>query len=348
MVEKLDNKKIKAYFAYNEDGLLVERLRDIGVETFKINMRNPFDMKAAWELGRLCKKLEIELIHTQFLRENYIAILSRIFNPKVKVMYTNHFVIPNNSAQKFFNRILTSFEANIIAVCNKGKEMLIANGNRASIINVIFNGIDPSYWGEPLESTIKEEFEIGEDEFVMLCASRFAHDKGHKYLVNSIYELKKMTDRKFKCILAGDGPLLNEVKEQVLNLGLNEDIIFTGFRSDIKNLFYGSDIYINSSEHEALSFLIIEAMASGLPVIATNMGGNADIINPQTNCGIMVEYDNPIETAKAILKLMEDEALRNKFSANALKAVKETFNLDKVAEKTYNLYVDSIRNNLKG
>jgi len=78
LVEKLDNKKIKAYFAYNEDGLLVERLRDIGVETFKINMRNPFDIKAAWELGRLCKKLGIELIHTQFLRENYIAILIQV------------------------------------------------------------------------------------------------------------------------------------------------------------------------------------------------------------------------------------------------------------------------------
>lgn len=343
MVEKLNNKKIKAYFAYNEEGLLVERLKTMGVETFQVSMRNPFDIKAAWELSQLCKTLKIELIHTQFLRENYIAILSRIFNPKVKVMYTNHFVIPNNFAQRFFNRILTTFEANIISVCNKGKEMLIANGNKASKINVIFNGIDTSYWGEPAESTMREEFGIGENEFVMLCASRFAHDKGHKYLVNSIYELKGMTDKKFKCVLAGDGPLLKEIKEQVLNLGLSEDIIFTGFRKDIKNLFYGSDIYINSSEHEALSFLIIEALASGLPVIATNMGGNADIINPQTNCGIMVEYDNAIEMARAILKLMEDEMLRDKFSENALKAVEEQFNLDKVAEKTYNLYVDSIR-----
>jgi len=343
LVEKLDNKKIKTYFAYNEEGLLVERLKAIGVETFQINMRNPFDMKAAWELSRLCKKLDIELIHTQFLRENYIAILSRMFNSKVKVMYTNHFVIPNNSAQRFFNRILTPFEANIIAVCNKGKEMLIINGNKSSIIKVIFNGIDPSYWGEPVESDIRGEFGIGEDEFVMLCASRFAHDKGHKYLVNSIYELKKVTDKKFKCILAGDGPLLEEVKQQVLNLGLNENIIFTGFRSDIKNLFYGSDIYINSSEHEALSFLIIEALASGLPVIATNMGGNGDIINTQTNCGIMVEYNNTTETAEAILKAMEDRALRERLAENALKAVKEIFNLEKVAEKTYNLYVDSIR-----
>ncbi|NSW89400.1 MAG: glycosyltransferase [Firmicutes bacterium] len=343
LIEKLNNKKIKAYFAYNEEGLLVERLKTIGVETFQIRMRNPFDIKAIWDLSKLCKKLEIDLIHTQFLRENYIAIFSRILNSKVRVIYTNHFILPNNSIQKFFNRVLTPFEANIIAVCNKGREMLIANGNKASKIKVVFNGIDPSYWGEPLESTVREEFAIGEDEFVILCASRFAHDKGHKFLVNSINELKKMTGRKFRCILAGDGPLLPEVKEQVSNLGLNNEIIFTGFRSDVKNLFYGSDLYVNSSEHEALSFLIIESLASGLPVIATNMGGNSDIINAETNCGILVEYDNAKEMAEAILKVMEDGILRQKLRENALKAVKERFSLDKVVEKTYNLYVDSIR-----
>lgn len=306
-------------------------------------MRNPFDIKAAWKLNRLCKRLGIELIHTQFLRENYIAILSRIFNPKVKVMYTNHFVIPNNCMQRIFNKVLTPFEANIIAVCNKGKEMLIANGNKASIINVIFNGVDTNYWKQPETSTMREEFGIGEDEFVMLCASRFAHDKGHKYLINSLVELKKITDNKFKCVLAGDGPLLDEIKEQTSKLGLNENVIFTGFRKDMKNLFNGSDIYINSSSHEALSFLIIEALASGLPVIATNMGGNADIVNAQTNCGIMVEYNEPVEMANAIKKLKEDKTLRQNFSSNALKSAKEIFNLDKVIDKTYNLYVNSTR-----
>lgn len=322
--------------------MLVERVKNLGVETFKINMKNPFDMKAAFELSRLCKKLGIDLIHTQFLRENYIAILSRIFNPGVKVMYTNHFIMPNNSIQKICNKILTPFDAQIIAVCNKGKEMLISNGNKASIINVIFNGVDTNYWREPMESTLRKEFKIGEDEFVLLCASRFAHDKGHKYLVDSIKLLKEMTNRKFKCVLAGDGPLLNDVKKQTAELGLQDDIIFIGFRRDMKNLYVGSNLYINSSEHEALSFLIIEALASGLPVIATDMGGNSDIINSKTDCGLLVEYNNPESMAKGILKVMEDENLYKKFKVNALKAVDEFFNLDKVVDRTYNLYEKSL------
>ena len=343
LVEKLNGKKIKAYFAYNEEGLLVERLKAIGVETFQIRMLNPFDIKAIRKLSSICKKLKIDVIHTQFLRENYIAILSRLFNPRVSVIYTNHFVIPNNRVQKIFNKVLTSFNAYIIAVCNKGREMLISNGNNASIIKVIPNGVDASYWGEPCESAMRSEFGIGKEEFVILCASRFAHDKGHGFLIESLSELKKMTIVKFKCVLAGDGPLLPAVKKQVCGLGLDNEIIFAGFREDIKNLFYGSDLYVNSSEHEALSFLILEALASGLPVIATDMGGNRDIINNETGCGMLVEYGNSREMAGAILKVMEDRALRQNLSENAFKTVKERFNLDKVAENTYNLYMDSIK-----
>jgi len=243
LIEKLHNNKIKAYFAYNEDGLLVERLKELGIETYRIEMRNPFDIKAVFNLVKLCKKLDIDLIHTQFLRENYIAMLSRIINPKVRVMYTNHFIMRNNLPIRIANRIITPLESNIIAVCNRGRDMMISNGINPKKIKVIFNGVDVKYWSEPVESTVREEFQIDDDVFVMLCASRFAHDKGHKFLINALYELKKMTNRKFKCILSNDGPLLEECKKQVEDMGLSDVVIFAGFRKDIKNLIYGCDLY---------------------------------------------------------------------------------------------------------
>jgi len=341
LVEKLNNDKIKAYFAYNESGLLVDRMKELGVDTYRIVMRNPFDLKAVFELTKLCKKLDIDLIHTQFLRENYIALLSRILNPKVKVIYTNHFIMPNNAILRMTNRMLNPLRSWVIAVCNKGKDMMISNGIDGKKIKVIFNGVDINYWGEKVESTLRKEFNIGEDEFVMLCASRFAHDKGHKFLIDSIAQLKKMTDRKFKCVLANDGPLLEECKKQVKELGLENEVIFTGFRKDIKNLIYGCDLYINSSEHEALSFAIIEVLACGIPVIATDMAGNGDIINDETKCGILVEYNNPMGLAQAINRIMADREMQEELAKNALKAVKEKFNLDKVAAETYNLYMES-------
>lgn len=344
LVEKLNNDRIKAYFAYNESGLLVDRMKELGVETYRIEMKNPFDIKAVIELNKLCRKLDIDLIHTQFLRENYIALLSKLLNPKVKVFYTNHFILYNNKFLRVTNRMLNPLRSDIIAVCNKGKEMMISNGVDGRKIKVIFNGVDVNYWGEKVESTMRKEFGIGEDEFVFLCASRFAHDKGHKFLINAVNELKKMTDKKFRCVLASDGPLLEECKNQVKELGLEKEVIFTGFRKDIKNLIYGSDLYINSSEHEALSFAIIEVLACGVPVIATDMAGNGDIINEETNCGILVEYNNPKGLAEAVIRIMKDKGLQRMLRENALKTVKNKFNLDKVTSETYNLYKESCKN----
>lgn len=338
LIERLDGKKIKAFFAYNEEGLLVERLKALGVETYRIKMRSRFDLIAARELAGLCRKLGVDLIHTHYLRENYIAMLSRIFNPGVRVAYTNHFILPNNLVTRISNRLMNPLEAGVIAVCNRGREMMISNGVDGSKIKVLFNAVDPELWGKREKSTLREELGIPDDTFVILCASRFAHDKGHRYLVRTIARLKETAGRDFRCVLAGDGPLLEEIKQITSELGLEADILFTGFRKDIKNLFNGSDLYFNSSQHEASSFLILEALASGLPVVATDMGGNNDIINERTGCGVLVDYEDAEGTARVIKRIMDDPALLDTLAKNALNAVRENFNLVKMAEQTYNLY----------
>ena len=96
---------------------------------------------------------------------------------------------------------------------------------------------------------------------------------------------------------------------------------------------------MNSSQHEALSFLIIEAMAAGLPVIATDMGGNRDIVNDEAGCGLLVEYDNPDSMASAMQRLMDDPALLRSCKEGALRAVEEKFNVHKMAEATYQVYL---------
>ena len=338
LIEKLNNKKINAFFAYNEDGLLRERLEKSGIKMLQIRMRHPFDIGAAWKLSRFCRENKIDLIHTHFLRENYIALLSRLFNPKTRVIYTNHFIMANPVMLRFFNRILSPLQGRIIAVCSPGKEMLIKNGNRKSIIDVVYNSVEPDYWKTNEASTLRQEFGIGNDEFVLLCASRFAHDKGHSYLVKTIAALKDMTSVKFRCVLAGDGPLLEETKQLVEALNLQKEILFIGFRQDMKNLYQGSNLYFNASAHEALSFLIIEALASGLPVAATDMGGNNNIINEQTDCGVLVKYDDPFSTAQAISEIMENRSLYEKYRANAFKAVEEFFNLEKNVTKTCEIF----------
>ena len=154
----------------------------------------------------------------------------------------------------------------------------------------------------------------------MLCASRFAGDKGHKYLIDSVKRLTELCAVPFTLVLAGDGPLLEPTKAQVQELGLEDCVKFIGFRKDIKNLYKGADLYVNSSQHEALSFLIIEAMAAGLHVIATDMGANSDIVNDEPGC------------------FLEDRAFAARCRENARRTIEDKFEIHKMARATYGVY----------
>ncbi|HIW94826.1 MAG TPA: glycosyltransferase family 4 protein [Candidatus Flavonifractor merdipullorum] len=339
LVRYLGGSRVEPYFAYNEGGLLVERLEAMGVPCRRVEMRSRFDRKAARALAALCDEWDIDLIHCHYLREHYTALLAKRYRPGLKVVYTNHFVQANDLVTRISNRWMDKRQDQMIAVCNKGKEQLIANGWTGERIQVVFNAVDPEAWaGDRSESTLRQELGIPEDRFVMLCASRFADDKGHKYLIDSVKLLKERTQKPFTLVLAGDGPLLEPSKAQVKELGLEDVVTFIGFRKDIKNLYKGSDLYVNSSQHEALSFLIIEAMAAGLPVIATDMGGNSDIVNDQAGCGLLVTYDDPDSMATAMQKLLEDEALLAKCREGAARTIQEKFEIHKWADATWSVY----------
>ncbi|HIR84219.1 MAG TPA: glycosyltransferase family 4 protein [Candidatus Galloscillospira excrementavium] len=339
LVRYLNHREINAFFAYHEGGLLVERLEELGVPTRQIELRSRFDLRAARTLARLCEEWSIDLVHCQFLREHYIALLAKQYNKRIRVVYTNHFILPNNAVTRFTNRLLDKRQDQMIAVCTRGREQLIANGWKGDRIRVIFNGVDLEAWAGPRsESTLRQELGLPEDRFVMLCASRFADDKGHRYLIHSVKRLTELTSVPFTLVLAGDGPLLEETKQQVRDLGLEDKVVFLGFRKDIKNLYKGSDLYVNSSRHEALSFLIIEAMAAGLPVIATDIAGNPDIVNDEAGCGLLVEYDNPDSMAVAIKCFLEEPDFLSKCREGALRTVAEKFEVHKMVEDTAKVY----------
>ncbi len=344
LVKYLNGEKIQAYFAYNEGGLLVERMQEAGVSVRQIAMRRRFDLKAAKALAALCEEWDIDVVHCHYLREHYTALLAKRFNKKIRVVYTNHFVMANDAVTRISNRWMDKRQDQMIAVCNRGKEQLVANGWSGDRITVIFNAVDPAAWaGERASSTLRAELGLAEEDFVMLCASRFADDKGHKYLIDSVKRLTEISSVPFTLVLAGDGPLLEPAREQVKRLGLEERVKFIGFRKDIKNLYKGADLYVNSSRHEALSFLIIEAMAAGLPVIATDMGGNRDIVNDEAGCGALVEYDNPESMAQAMKRLMEDPELLARCRENALKTIREKFEIHKLAQATFAVYQKALR-----
>jgi len=333
---------MRPFFAYNEPGPLLDQLRESGVASRRLPMAGPFDLAAARNLAHICEELRIGVVHTNYLRENYIAVMAKsLFCKRLRVIYTNHFVTTNSLPVKIINRIMTRANHRIISVCEAGAPNLIKNGNARSRIIVIHNAVDPLLWkpgpgyGEIREHT-RRLYDVGPDEKVFFCASRFAHDKGHKFFIESIEKLViNYGCEGFRVLLAGDGPLLEETRSLAEARGLAGVISFIGFVGDIKPLFYASDVYVNPSQHEAFSFLILEALASGLPVIATDMGGNREIINEKNGCGALISYGDTEALRDAIQSYRTGAAPLEEEKVNALRTIGEKFALSDMLAKTF-------------
>lgn len=338
LVKRFNGTETECFFAFNEPGLLSEQMDDLGVPCFRLEMKNPFDLKAAKRLAAICRANKIDIIHAHYPRENYIAVLSRLFYPKAKALYTCHLTLKTGAAWWFTNKLITPHNAGIIAVCNNAKELLVSNGVRPSKIKVIFNGI-PAVQTEADPTAVRKELGLAEDTFVISILARYHMSKGLDFLVDSIAALDKKMKRDYVLLIAGDGEYYEAVGEQIARLGLEKRVKQLGFRSDTDNILAASDVYVNSSKcYEALSFAILEAMARSLPLVVTAAGGNGDIVNDATDCGFIVPYGDTEAFAEALYTLSEDEALRARYAANAKKATQTVFELENVLNQTLQTY----------
>ncbi len=337
LVKAYNGKECECFFAYNEEGLLAEQMAELNIPSFKFKMASPFDLAAAKKLAGYLKENEIDVVHAQYPRENYIAILSKLFYSKPKVVFTSHLTIKTNLLWKITNKFITPFNHKIISVCNHGKDLLIGNGVKKDRIEVIFNAMTLPEEQEKA-STLREEFAL-KDEFLIVTLARYHFAKGLPFLVDSIKRLKEIAEKPFKLLIVGDGELWDEITKKIDDLDLRDSIIQTGFRKDVDNILNGCDLFVNSASClEALSFAMLEALSKSLPLVATNVGGNADIVNDETDCGLIVEYPDAKAMANAINTLMNDKEMYIRMSENGRKAIEGRFNYENMLAKTLDTY----------
>lgn len=324
------------HLAYGVDGKLSEDMEAAGFPCIRIKMRKT--LKAAKELAAYCKKNKIDVIHAQYPRENVIALLSKLFYSRTKVVYTNHLTINQGIKWKILNRIFTPFDHRVIAVCRQGADIMRSNGVCKRRIQVIYNGVFPNE-ERVYDRSFAREYNIPDDTFVMSIMARYEIEKGLPFLLASLAKLKRKTDKPFVCFIAGDGSQFEEFAMMTSNSGMAENIIQLGFTRDGDRMLKSSDLYLNtSSKNEAMSFAVLEAMNAGLPLVVTDVGGNRDLAETNMVCGKVLSYGDKEGFSDAILEIMRSQELQKKLSDNSLKKLKEEFNLNKLAIDVFDTY----------
>lgn len=344
LIKKMHKDKCEFYIAYSKAGPGHSLFKDMNVQLIQMDMNSPYDLKAANRLSKLCKELSIDVIHTHFLRENYISVFSKLFGNRVPIINTSHMLYENSKTVIAINKILSKYNSKTIAVSNAVRNHLISEGIDPNKIQVIYNGIDIDYWEGEKEYGIRKEYDIADDAFLIGSVSRFSQEKGHVFFLEAIAYLKNLIKTKnlsvpqIKYILVGRGKLLDHCKSLAADLGIADDIVFTGYRTDIKRILKNCNLFVSHSKSEALGISILEAMACGLPVIATDSGGTKEIIGKDNDCGLLVDYDDKEGLATAIIKLIQDKELYIKYQNKAKNLLIEKFNLDNTANQTYTIY----------
>lgn len=353
------------YYAYNLSKKLIEKGHKVIIITrgsFNKTQRKVFDgidvisapfipiypfyLKIhGFFINRLFKSLapEVDILHVHTPLPPFIKTSCPVITTVHTPMLTDHYYVKIDSFYSFFSKISAKFvsyplelkhihNSNIVTtVTNQiAQELQEYNYNPKDVV-VVGNGVDDKFF---YPSKKKSE----NNNKYILYIGRMDSEKGLFDLVESArYVCNKRSDISF--ILAGSGKDLNKLKKKTKKLGLEGKFKFLGQveKSQIVELYQKASIFVLPSYHEGLPTVLLEAMACGLPIIATNVRGNNDLIVNKKN-GILVAARQPNQLAEAICSLIDDKKLKESLGKNARKQIEQKYSWDAVSKKYLKCY----------
>lgn len=292
-----------------------------------------FSLRTLFLLKKIIKLEQIDIVHSHGNGAGLYSRCLKLLYPKVKVIHTFHGVTDSYSsllkkiANKIINRSLRSFADKYIFV-GKGEQELskkigfVAKNADNSV--VIYNGIDDKS---------NNDFDrcYNNEQLSVITISRFDYQKNMEMAFEIAERLK---DKNVKFVWVGDGENMQPLKEKAIEQKVN--IEFTGFSNEPLKLLKQSDIYMSTSRFEGLPYALIEATSVGLPIVATNVCGNNEVVNDTFN-GLL--FNDVEQGVSSLIRVMDDRDLLKNMSENSRQFFEENFTIDKMISKIHELYL---------
>ncbi|NOT57250.1 MAG: glycosyltransferase, partial [Deltaproteobacteria bacterium] len=219
------------------------------------------------------------------------------------------------------------------------------SGLSASRIRVIANGVDiDTFYPRDAKAALRAEFGIPQDRFVIGNVARLDPVKNHEVILRTIARLRSQEGGTPYFVLVGEGPHRAVLEHEVEQLGLKGDVQFLGYSQRIPELLNCMDLYIQSSFYEGFSNTIIEAMACELPLLATHVGGTADVFPPSLE-GIYFRPNDEETLAVLILQMRQDSCLSARVARQMRRHVVEHFSVHMMVRRYEALYLELMEKN---
>jgi len=230
-----------------------------------------------------------------------------------------------------------------VVVCNSqaAANQLIEQGLRESRVVVIGNGLHASAFAEtpPAIPRRRGVLRVG------MIARMNTRSKNHKLLLRAAARLCRKFDD-LEVLLIGDGPLRPELEREAESLGLKDHVLFLGDRQDIPAILASLDVSVQPSSSESLSNALLESMAAGVPVVASRVGGNPELVG--SDRGMLVAPEDDKALADAIERILCDAAMRVDLGRNAKQFVRANFTMEHIVKRYQQLYADLLEKKRRG
>ena len=314
------------------DGPFVDKLALLKIKLYIINFNSINDI---FRIYKIIKNEQCDIINTHLTKCNIMVSIVNLLlrKPICSTLHNDIIHAGLNPAQRliypYFYKFLATINDGLIVVSEYSKQDLInVAGVNDSKIQVIHNGIDLRSLTN-IAHVLKQA-----NKYIFACVGHLTIEKGHVYLINAIASLK---DHDFECWIIGDGGLRGALEQQVIDNSDEKKIIFLGHRHDVNVLLQQVDSVILPSINENLPISILEALALKKPVIASDIGGIAELIVHEES-GILVPPKDSEKLAKAMLQLYNDSQFGVSMGEKGYINVQEKFSSDMMFQNTWTYF----------
>lgn len=314
----------------------IRELEDKGIIVDDLNCKNIYIPLISLKLLRYIKRRNFDLIHVHLFPAMYWAAFAKGLGVRPPLVFTEH-SIQNKRFKYFFfkpiDRLIYSSYSRIIAVSPAIAQKLSKWTHEPQKITIIRNGVDIKRFQYEVpykKEYLEEEFKIPQNARTLMMAARFAYPKDHKTVVDALEHLPS----NFHLLFAGEGKEQERIKNYVIQKGLEKQVHFLGFRSDVSKLMKSVDINLLSSFYEGMSGVACEALASARPFLGTNVKGINDVI---PDYRYLFEVGDEVQLSQKILLLTTNNEYRQKMVEDGLKWVQQ-YAMDVMINKMISLY----------
>ncbi len=328
-----------------EGGYLKEAFEALGITVYEKLLTFKYDISAYRKLSRILADEKVALIYS-YIHLNtvffaHLAMLTRSTKAWIVALHASGSRTGGRLIGPF-KKMLLSRVTRFVALADAHKRYLIdTEGLPREKIDVIQNGVDikKHHPGE-CDPSLKEELGIREGERVVTTIASLNRRKRHDLLLQSAANVLG-THPQVRFLIVGDGPERNRLEGLAQDLGIKTRVVFTGVRDDVDAILRASDLFVLSSMRgtETFPMVLLEAMASGVPIVSTDVGSVRELVAADENA-LVVPPENPDALTHAIETLLDDSEKARSFGEKGRQIVEKRFTLEQASEKTERLLSD--------